>query len=150
MCDISKLNEYSESEISLPDIVESVQDSWRQLSLPGIVGTLLVFSVWFFWVFTKLSCWFKIMAALILPLVVIPKTSHPISQRKLGGDMCSYQDDQWESGNFHQLICFCSCRSQIRFNSPSTTACVMIKVQSARHDQENAIDSLTDQYWRVK
>ena len=154
MGDISKLDKYSESEseISLSDIVEFVQDSWNQLVLAGIAEALLVFSGWFFLVVSKLSYWFKIMAALILPLVVMPKKLHPISQRKLGGGLCSCQDYQRRSGNFHQrqLIYSYSCRSQTRLNNPGTTPCVMIEVQSGGNDREDDIDSVMDQHGRVR
>ena len=38
----------TESEISLINIVEFVQDSWKHLVLAGIVGALLGFSSWYF------------------------------------------------------------------------------------------------------
>jgi hypothetical protein len=48
--DTSKLDErgYAETEISLADIVDFIQDGWKQLVLAGIVGALLGFSNWHF------------------------------------------------------------------------------------------------------
>jgi hypothetical protein len=48
--DTSKFNVKSddEAEISLADIVEFIQESWKQLILAGVVGAVLGFGGWFF------------------------------------------------------------------------------------------------------
>jgi hypothetical protein len=48
--DPSKWNDSSEAEteISLADIVEFIQESWKRLVLAGTVGTVLGFGSWYF------------------------------------------------------------------------------------------------------
>ena len=54
MNDISNFNVKSdEAEISLADIFEFIQESWKQLILAGLVGAVLGFGGGFFWVVTK-------------------------------------------------------------------------------------------------
>ena len=61
---LNELRANSDGEISLADIVEFIQESWKQLMLAGVVGALLGFGGWFFLGSYKAKL---IVAGLILP-----------------------------------------------------------------------------------